>query len=66
MFFKKSDKVFTLSRNIITKKGIGADITNSSKLKKILEKTFRKDLIDNIVFTQRYRGGIIDDSIKQI
>ena len=64
-FSKRGDKVFILSRNIINKKNsIRADITNSSKLKKNFERNFRKDLIDNIVFTQRYRGDIIDDSYQ--
>lgn len=64
-FSKRGDKVFTLSRNIINKKNsIRADLTNLSKLKEILKKTFRKDLIDNIVFTQRYRGGIINESYQ--
>ena len=31
-----------------------------------MKETFRKDLIDNIVFTQRYRGDIIDDPSNRL
>ncbi len=56
---KRGDKVLILSRNASKlKSNIQADITNQEKLKLILNKKFKSSKIDNIIFSQRYRGNI--------
>ncbi len=56
---KRGDKVLILSRNVSKlKSNIQADITNQEKLKLILNKKFKSSKIDNVIFSQRYRGDI--------
>ncbi len=56
---KRGDKVLVLSRSISKLKShIKVDITNQEKLTLMLNKKFKSNEIDNIIFSQRYRGHI--------
>ena len=61
---KRGDEVFCVSRSTIKKKNfISADITNKIGQNKI-SNFFNNVKIDNLIFTQRYRGDDRDEEYK--
>lgn len=62
---KRGDRVFIISRNSKVKKdNIKVDLTDNLNLKSKIEKNFKNLNVDNIIFSQRYRGLQEAESFK--
>ena len=63
---KRGDKVYCISRSNINKNEfLQADITTQSGIK-FIQKFFDKNKINNLIFTQRYRGDNNDEEYNVI
>ena len=63
---KRGDEVFCVCRSNINKKNfIRADITKKEGLKSI-QKFFQKTKINNLIFSQRYRGNSNEEEYEVI
>ena len=55
---KRGDKIYTISRNISeNNKNIKLDLSNNENIQQILRAKLKNIKIDNIIFSQRYRGS---------
>ena len=55
---KRGDKIYTISRNSSeNKKNIKLDLSNNKSIKYSLRAKLKNIKIDNIIFSQRYRGS---------
>ena len=63
---KRGDIVFCICRSKIKKKNfISADITKKEGIN-LIKNFFKKEKIDNLIFTQRYRGNDSEEEYNVI